>query len=124
MAAAMDVDAPAAAAASGAAGAGPSSSKSASYMLPWVEKYRPTRIKDIVGNVEAVSRLQVRLMQCRPGLRGCERFNLADWLQSACAAECAVFQTCSCRKTCLSLWICLRRRLLLRRATCPTSSWQ
>ncbi|PRW18302.1 Replication factor C subunit 2 [Chlorella sorokiniana] len=60
MASAMDVDAPAAAAtASGAAGAGPSSSKSANYMLPWVEKYRPTRIKEIVGNVEAVSRLQV-----------------------------------------------------------------
>lgn len=27
--------------------------------LPWVEKYRPTKIKDIVGNVEAVSRLQI-----------------------------------------------------------------
>ena len=26
---------------------------------PQVEKYRPTRIKDIVGNVEAVSRLQI-----------------------------------------------------------------
>ena len=26
---------------------------------PQVEKYRPTRIKDIVGNTEAVSRLQV-----------------------------------------------------------------
>ena len=24
-----------------------------------VEKYRPTKIKDIVGNVEAVSRLQI-----------------------------------------------------------------
>lgn len=27
--------------------------------LPWVEKYRPTLIRDIVGNAEAVSRLQV-----------------------------------------------------------------
>lgn len=27
--------------------------------LPWVEKYRPRDIKDVVGNVEAVSRLQV-----------------------------------------------------------------
>lgn len=26
--------------------------------LPWVEKYRPQEIKDIVGNVETVSRLQ------------------------------------------------------------------
>ncbi len=28
-------------------------------LLPWVEKYRPLEIKDIVGNVEAVSRLQI-----------------------------------------------------------------
>jgi replication factor C subunit 2/4 len=27
--------------------------------LPWVEKYRPKEIKDIVGNVETVSRLQI-----------------------------------------------------------------
>lgn len=27
--------------------------------LPWVEKYRPIEIKDIVGNEETVSRLQV-----------------------------------------------------------------
>ena len=26
-------------------------------MLPWVEKYRPTKIADIVGNAEAVERL-------------------------------------------------------------------
>ncbi|KAL4432809.1 hypothetical protein ABPG77_008135 [Micractinium sp. CCAP 211/92] len=61
MASAMDVDGSSAAAAG--AGAGPSSaagpSGKAGYLLPWVEKYRPTRIKDIVGNVEAVSRLQV-----------------------------------------------------------------
>jgi hypothetical protein len=29
------------------------------FELPWVEKYRPTLIKDVVGNHEAVSRLQV-----------------------------------------------------------------
>lgn len=29
------------------------------FELPWVEKYRPNVIKDIVGNSEAVSRLQV-----------------------------------------------------------------
>jgi replication factor C subunit 2/4 len=31
----------------------------ASYDLPWVEKYRPKNIDDVVGNAEAVSRLQV-----------------------------------------------------------------
>jgi replication factor C subunit 2/4 len=29
----------------------------ANYEAPWVEKYRPEYLKDIVGNVEAVSRL-------------------------------------------------------------------
>ena len=28
-----------------------------SYEAPWVEKYRPELLKDIVGNTEAVSRL-------------------------------------------------------------------
>eukprot|EP00898_Chlorokybus_atmophyticus_P002022 jgi/Chlat1/2820/Chrsp187S00202 len=28
------------------------------FELPWVEKYRPAKIKDIVGNVDAVGRLQ------------------------------------------------------------------
>ena len=27
--------------------------------LPWVEKYRPSEIKDIVGNEETIERLQV-----------------------------------------------------------------
>lgn len=27
--------------------------------LPWVEKYRPTEIKDIVGNEDTIERLQV-----------------------------------------------------------------
>ena len=34
-------------------------SSNPSHLLPWVEKYRPGLIKDIVGNVEAVSRLQI-----------------------------------------------------------------
>ncbi|XP_076897629.1 replication factor C subunit 2-like [Bidens hawaiensis] len=29
------------------------------YEIPWVEKFRPTKVKDIVGNADAVSRLQV-----------------------------------------------------------------
>jgi len=29
------------------------------FELPWVEKYRPQRIKDVVGNVDAVARLKV-----------------------------------------------------------------
>jgi len=41
-----------------AAGFGAASS-SKPYELPWVEKYRPTLLKDIVGNADAVSRLQV-----------------------------------------------------------------
>ena len=36
-----------------------SASKPPQGILPWVEKYRPVVIKDIVGNVEAVSRLQI-----------------------------------------------------------------
>ncbi|KAK2079400.1 Subunit of heteropentameric Replication factor C (RF-C) [Prototheca wickerhamii] len=32
---------------------------SSSFELPWVEKYRPSIVKDIVGNTEAVSRLQI-----------------------------------------------------------------
>eukprot|EP01018_Ginkgo_biloba_P012608 Gb_10901 [translate_table: standard] len=39
--------------------AGSSSSSSANYDLPWVEKYRPAKVEDIVGNQDAVSRLQV-----------------------------------------------------------------
>ncbi|KAL3157939.1 Subunit of heteropentameric Replication factor C (RF-C) [Trebouxia sp. C0010 RCD-2024] len=41
-----------------AAGYGPSTSGK-NFDLPWVEKYRPQLVKDIVGNAEAVGRLQV-----------------------------------------------------------------
>ncbi|XP_062145813.1 replication factor C subunit 2 [Alnus glutinosa] len=36
-----------------------SGSTSHGYDMPWVEKYRPNRVADIVGNEDAVSRLQV-----------------------------------------------------------------
>lgn len=37
----------------------PDTSTRGGFELPWLEKYRPSEIKDIVGNVEAVARLQV-----------------------------------------------------------------
>ncbi|CAI0414262.1 unnamed protein product [Linum tenue] len=36
-----------------------SSSAGSSYDIPWVEKYRPSKVADIVGNEDAISRLQV-----------------------------------------------------------------
>ncbi|KAK4389329.1 Replication factor C subunit, partial [Sesamum angolense] len=36
-----------------------SSSSAAGPEIPWVEKYRPTKVADIVGNEDAVARLQV-----------------------------------------------------------------
>jgi replication factor C subunit 2/4 len=36
-----------------------STKESSDFDLPWVEKYRPVRLKDIVGNEETVGRLQV-----------------------------------------------------------------
>ncbi|CAN1184312.1 Replication factor C subunit 2 [Linum perenne] len=34
-------------------------SAGSNYDMPWVEKYRPTKVVDIVGNEDAISRLQV-----------------------------------------------------------------
>lgn len=36
-----------------------SSSTTTYYEIPWVEKYRPTKVDDVVGNTDAISRLQV-----------------------------------------------------------------
>lgn len=33
--------------------------KNIGYEVPWVEKYRPTKLTDVVGNEETISRLQV-----------------------------------------------------------------
>jgi replication factor C subunit 2/4 len=35
------------------------SSAADTYDIPWVEKYRPTRVADVVGNSDAVARLEV-----------------------------------------------------------------
>lgn len=35
------------------------SSSSVGPEIPWVEKFRPTKVSDIVGNQDAVARLQV-----------------------------------------------------------------
>jgi len=36
-----------------------SSSKGSGYQLPWVEKYRPRRLADVVGNAATIERLRV-----------------------------------------------------------------
>lgn len=38
---------------------GETSTRRGGYQLPWVEKYRPTLLKQIVGNHETISRLEV-----------------------------------------------------------------
>lgn len=53
MAEPMDIDKGKSTASDGASTSGKN------FDLPWVEKYRPRLVKDIVGNVEAVGRLQV-----------------------------------------------------------------
>ncbi|KAJ7559227.1 hypothetical protein O6H91_04G075100 [Diphasiastrum complanatum] len=42
-----------------ATAATPATSNARDYDLPWVEKYRPHKLSDVVGNQDAVSRLQV-----------------------------------------------------------------
>lgn len=37
----------------------PAPSSGGHYEVPWVEKYRPVRVADVVGNTDAVSRLQI-----------------------------------------------------------------
>ena len=35
-----------------------------SFEAPWIEKYRPQFLADVVGNVEAVSRLEAIAQVC------------------------------------------------------------
>lgn len=55
----MEVEQVASAAAAGGAKAAIPASSSANFGLPWVEKYRPQLLQDIVGNNETISRLKV-----------------------------------------------------------------
>ncbi|KAK9823633.1 hypothetical protein WJX72_004352 [[Myrmecia] bisecta] len=59
MATEMEVDAVAAEPMAVDKGKQPANGSTNAFELPWVEKYRPTLIKDIVGNTDAVARLQV-----------------------------------------------------------------
>ena len=52
-------NAPAAKASSSSAKAKSSDSSTGDYELPWVEKYRPQTLDEVVGNVETIERLKV-----------------------------------------------------------------
>ncbi|KAH6642810.1 P-loop containing nucleoside triphosphate hydrolase protein [Boeremia exigua] len=47
------------AAASSAVRANPNAAGGANYELPWVEKYRPVYLDDVVGNTETIERLKI-----------------------------------------------------------------
>jgi replication factor C subunit 2/4 len=47
------------AASSSAPAPAPAPAPADTYDIPWVEKYRPNRVADVVGNSDAVARLEV-----------------------------------------------------------------